>query len=54
MKKKYIIPQTEVTNVMVSQIIALSTTEAAATFDEDGFLDNEVKSDRGGFFDDEW
>lgn len=53
MKKTYIIPQTEVVKVMASQMIALSTSENAATFSGDN-LDNEVKDDRGGFFDDEW
>ena len=53
MKKKYIVPQTEVTKVMMSQIIALSTTETAASYDENDFLDNEVKEDRGGWGD-EW
>jgi len=54
MKKKYIVPQTEVTKVMMSQIIALSTTGTEASYDENDFLDNEVKDDRGGFFGDEW
>lgn len=53
MKKTYIIPKTEVVKVMASQMIALSTSENAAT-SRGEYLDNEVKDDRGGFFDDEW
>ena len=59
MKKTYIIPQTNVTKVMMSQMIAVSlngdgTSTTGIWGSESDNLDNAaVKGDRGGFGD-EW